>query len=77
MKPTPEQIELANHWIDNRILNHMKTGMFVVMPLALRKAINNGVDFSDIFSQRGIAPNGVNFLPTFFDLNPRVPLPPK
>lgn len=47
------------------------------MPIPLIAAIKNGVDFSDVFAERGLAPNGVEFLPTFFDLNLRASLLPK
>jgi len=72
MKITEEQLTLANRWLDERIASHMKTGMFVVMPVALREAMKIGVDFSETFAKRGIAPNGVQLLPTFFDLSLRV-----
>jgi hypothetical protein len=71
MKPTQGQIEMANRWLDERIASHMKSGMFVVMSVALREAMQSGVDFSEIFAMRGIAPNGVQFLPNFFEVSLR------
>jgi len=72
MKPTSAQITRANSWLDDRVEAYRKSGYFLVMPPALREAMNSGVDFSDVFAERGIAPNGVQLLPEFFDLNLRV-----
>jgi hypothetical protein len=71
MKPAQDQIDLANRWLDERIAGHMKDGYFVVMPVVLIEAIKAGVDFSEVFAKRGIGPNGVQLLPTFFDLSLR------
>jgi hypothetical protein len=68
---TPDQIKLANSWLDDRIAGYIKGGYFVVKAPALREAITNGVDFSEIFAKRGIAPNRIQMLPTFFELNLR------
>jgi hypothetical protein len=71
MKPTAEQIEIANRWLDDQVAGYKKHGYFVVMPVALREAMKSGVDFSEIFAKRGIAPNGVQLLPNFFEVSLR------
>ena len=72
MKPTEEQIKLANSWLENRIAGYIRGGYFVMMPVALRVAMKNGVDVSEMFAKRGIAPNGVQLLPNFFEVSLRI-----
>jgi len=72
MKPTEEQIKLANSWLENRIAGYIKDGYFVMMPVALREALKSGADFSEIFAKRGIARNGVQLLRNFFEVSLRV-----
>jgi len=67
-----EQIEIANRWLDDRIAGYVKGGYFVMMPVALRDAMASGVDFSEIFAKRGIAPDGVQLLPHFFEVSLRI-----
>jgi len=71
MKPADEQIDQTIRWLEDRIAGYIKDGCFVLMPTALREAMANGVDFSEIFAKGGIAPNGIQLLPNFFEVSLR------
>ena len=71
MKPTPEQSQRMQFWLELRVDTILKRKYSPVLGATLQADIESGMDFSGCYSKFGFTADGQRLLPDFRQINGR------